>query len=221
MIEKNAPEQVHLGIDTGTMLQVQVKGVKGKALSSLIGKEKGRYLIVHTPSIPGFLSKLRKGNQVIIRYVHEGIVFGFQCTLIHFIDAPFRISFLSYPESVQTLNLRSHKRISCFLPVSAKIGDVIYEGVLLDLSMSGCGFHYLTQELDDIRNIDKGESISFTLQLIGTPNELTIDATVRSIRLDTNKIVIGAQFNEMSAALSNEIENYIQKISLFKDLIQQ
>ncbi len=217
---ENDKNGAHLGIKQGSMLQVQVKGGKGNALSSLIGKERGQYLIIHTPSLPGFMTKLNKENQVIVRYVHDGIVFGFQCTLIHFMDKPFRISFLTYPEHIETMNLRSHKRITCFLPASAKIRDSVYEGVVLDLSVSGCGFHYLLNETDAIREVGKEEAITFSMQLTGGGKELTVEAIVRSVRLDSRKIVLGAQFNNLSSEISTEIENYIQKIAALREIAE-
>lgn len=208
----------HLGFEFGIVLQIQVKGIKGYALSSLIGRETGQYLIVNTPTLPGFVSKLNKDNQVIVRYVHNGTVYGFQCTLTNFLDKPYRLSFLSYPEHIETMNLRTHQRVSCFLPASVKIENVDYEGVVLDLSVSGCSFFHLSDDIDEFPDVHREEMVRISLQLLGAVEDYVVKAIVKSFKRDDRKVVIGAEFQAMNREISKELENYIRKVANFKSL---
>ncbi len=215
MSEQNV--EGYLGIQLGTVLQIQSKGTKGYGLSSLVGKERGVYLIVHTPAIPNFFMKLNKERQVIVRYIHEGVVYGFQCTLIHFIEKPVRLSFLSYPENIETINLRTHERVSCFLPASASVKNAVYEGVVLDLSISGCSFYHMPEDIDSFPRIENEEAVTLSLQLMGGMDECSVTAVVKNSRRDNRKVMIGSEFRDMSPEIKEEIKKYIQKISDFRE----
>ena len=220
MNSENKQKEALLGMKLGTMLQIQTRQIKEYGLSSLVGKVAGQFLIVHTPSLKTFPMSLKKENHIIVRYVHNGMVYGFQCTLIHFMDKPFGISFLSYPESIETVSLRSHERVSCFIPATAKIKNAVYDGVIMDLSITGCSFYHLFQERENAEfpMLEKEEPLSLTLQLTGESGDYTIEAIVRSSRQDSQKIVIGAQFQDLHSDVQNEISEYIRKISAFQDI---
>jgi len=87
----------------------------GVAKTSIIGIDRDKCLIIRPPALVGIEAKLFKKNQTVVRYFHDGMIFGFRCTLIGFIKIPFPLLILSYPDAAEQLNLRKHKRLSCLL----------------------------------------------------------------------------------------------------------
>ena len=103
-------------------LLLRFSGFAESYKTTLVGMERGRYLICSAPYVPGIWTVLNAADQTTVRYLCEGVVYGFKCTLLTALDKPFRLLVLSYPENIETVNLRQHQRIPCLIPAKAKVG---------------------------------------------------------------------------------------------------
>jgi c-di-GMP-binding flagellar brake protein YcgR len=124
------------GISFGIILQVQVEG-QGMAHSRLIGVDPGQFLIVKTPPIAEIATQLYEKNHIVVRYFSSGWVHAFRCTLLSMIKEPTRLSILSYPESIEKINIRKHDRVDCNIPAEAMIGSSRYGGIIGNISAGG------------------------------------------------------------------------------------
>jgi hypothetical protein len=107
------------GLSMRTRPQLQFEGL-GSSKSTLIGMELGKFPIVNTP-LADIGSKFFMKNHDIVRYLSAGKVCAFCCTLLTRIKAPFQLSILSYPESLENMNLRKHERMSCVLDATVSL----------------------------------------------------------------------------------------------------
>jgi len=194
-------------------LQVHVEGL-GSVLSSLVGMEDGLHLIIKTPPMAEIATKLFQKNIIIIRYFHAGQVFGFRSTLLSIIKEPFRLCILSYPTSIETLNIRQHDRIYCLLPAEIKLPQGRYEGLLEDVSMGGCCFVLNIPQDGKFPSIKIGDETLLFFNLSENMERVFFNIIVRSIRCDIQTMRLGVQFlkslhGNKDAASFAAVSNYI------------
>lgn len=202
------------GIYMGTLLQLQFDGL-GSSRSTLIGMEPGKFLIVNTPPIADIGSKLFMKNHGIVRYLSSGNVYAFRCTLLGVIKEPFRISVLSYPESLENMNLRKHERISCILDASVSHHEKLHEGIVTDLSIGGCSFEFNKSDLTAFPEIKIADEAFVSIHLKQKAKLQGIQAVVRSIKKDKDTLSLGLQFISLDSVGKNdraeeELSDYIR-----------
>jgi c-di-GMP-binding flagellar brake protein YcgR len=199
-----------LNIGLGTQMQIQLGGMEGPFKSSLVGMVRDKYLMIQLPMMTGILNKLFEGNRVTARYIYSGSVYGFHSTVLAFITKPSPLLFLAYPKIVEILDLRNSKRVDCFFPAHAKIHEEEYKGVILDISTGGCKFSIDTACNVRIPDMEIGESISLSFQLIGRPEPRTVLGKVRTTSRDQGRVVVGIQFDALDSEMANSIEALIE-----------
>jgi hypothetical protein len=181
------------GLTLGTVLQVQVEGL-GSVMTSLVGMAEGLHLIIKTPPLPEIATKLYVKNIIIVRYFHAGQVFGFRATLMSLIKEPFRLCILSYPTSVEIINLRKHDRIYCMIPAEIKLPGGFYGGLVEDISVGGCSFELNTPADGKFPPLKIGEEVLIILDLPGNPRKVVINIVIRTMKMDSQTMKLGAQF---------------------------
>lgn len=189
--------EVCIGLEFGTSLNVQFENI-GSSKTSIIGLERGKFLIIRPPALAGIEACLFKKNRTIVTYLYEGMVYGFRCTMIGLIKAPFPLLILSYPESAEEINLRGQKRLSCILNGQLTVDDISLPVSIQDISLSGCRLI-----ISDVAHTPSslyaiGCKITITADMGNEINEtVTLLATTRNIRQESNCLSIGAAFNTM------------------------
>lgn len=132
---------LRLNVDIGTPLHINIQGVEGKIKSKLIGMEAWEYLIIKAPvGYAGIRTKLTEGNRVVIRFLQEGSVFGFEAYILAVIDKPATLLVIDYPRKIEEKSLREAKRLDCYIPCSLLVDQKPAEGSVIDISSSGCRF---------------------------------------------------------------------------------
>ncbi len=114
-----------ISIELGTQLEIEIEGVPTRFKSSLVGIEPDEYLIIKAPeaALPDSIkNKLFRGNQIVVRYLCKGTLFGIQSQLVQVTSTPIRLLFVEYPKTIENYDLRSHERIDCFFPAKIKMG---------------------------------------------------------------------------------------------------
>jgi hypothetical protein len=131
-----------LAISTSLPISIQrASGDSNRHAGTLVGNIEQDYLII------GGLKdvQLEIGEPIIVRMVHESSVKGYQSSVQGVIDAPVRLYVISYPERVESVNLRKAERLSVFFPadVRAEVQPgakdiVMLQGMFLNISAGGC-----------------------------------------------------------------------------------
>ena len=162
--EKEIPKGI--GVEWGMRLQLRPRNSESY-WSTLVGMDRGQYLICSTPQIPGIWVAVNGHEEATVRYLYSGVVYGFKSRLLNLIDEPFRLLFLSYPADIETVNLRQYQRVPCLVPATAKKGDATYKGVLLDLSLTGCCFAFDSASDSEEIEIAPGQELGVSFQIAG------------------------------------------------------
>ena len=203
-----------VSVSLGTEAQVEIEGVEFRAKSIFVGMDPDKeYLIMKFPYIEGGTSliqhKLYEGNNVLIRYLHRGSVFGFQSKLLGTITTPRKLMFISYPKIIEEHNIRSEKRVSCYLPARIKTDDGENKGYVRDINRGGCQCVIKHSEVDRLKNFFKidGE-IGLTFLLPGVEGDQSLTGTIKNIERNRKEINIGVEFGEIKEDVKSKISEF-------------
>ena len=78
----------------GTEVLIELAGLKLRIKSSVVGMEKGRYLIVRISDqdlIGSFRSELVKEGPMVLRFLHDNIIYGFSTGILAVVSAPAKL----------------------------------------------------------------------------------------------------------------------------------
>ena len=202
-------------MEVGITLEIQAKGVDCRLVSKLIGIEEGKYLIIKTPEIQSSANALRllyRGNNVIVRYISKGSIFGFQSNIIDFITDPRKLIFIEYPKKIENKDIRHHKRIDCYLPAGLIILDNVVNGFIIDISGGGCQFVTETSRFENyIQLMKEGFEFNVAFHLPGIEKILEVRAKQRNIKKDNKNINIGMMFSKMEPEVEVKLNKFLSK----------
>lgn len=196
-MQQKKTREVCIGLEFGTLLNVHFDGV-GSAKTSIIGIDRDKYLIIKPPALNGLETKLFKKNQTVISYLHEGMIYGFRCTLIGYIKTPFPLLILSYPEAAETVNLRKHKRLTCLLNGKLQSNSLAFKTIILDISPSGCRLVIPDPAGLDMALVSLGSRVKIGAELEEPEGGVSFDACVKNLQKDGNGLVLGLEFNKVT-----------------------
>lgn len=208
-------------LPVGSQLQITLDGVAVTLNSLSIGFYPGRYIILNHPynaSLGQITHKLFKGNKITIRYLNSGNIFAFQSTIIGVTSEPFRLLFITYPTQIVRHNLRKDRRVECYLPAELLgrnkkeedvISDLAYNGIITDISISGCSFDILNiPSIQTMPYVRINGLITLRTQLPGIERTIDLFGEIRRMRQDSNKINIGILFH-VSGDVKKIIAEYV------------
>jgi c-di-GMP-binding flagellar brake protein YcgR len=190
-------------------LMIRFRGFSESYKGTLVGMDRGNYLICSVPHVKGIWVKVHKENHMIVRYIHKGVVYGFKGTLISVIEDPAPILFMYYPDDIETVRLRKHERINCLIPATVEIDGVFCEGAILDLSVGGCSFAFAVSPDDEPAEIETGKEGILSAQIPGFKNERSLKMDVVNVRREGKRIAVGTRFKDVDADILNSLQSYI------------
>ena len=206
-----------ISIELGTQVKIEIEGVGIRLRGTLVGMEPGEYLIVklHDATFDGLKDRLFQGNQIIVRYVYEGTVFGFLSKLIKTILTPIKLLYIEYPSIIENFDLRSQKRMDCFLPSSIIIRDEERQGAILDISEGGCCFLINMLKGEKLPSVQIDEQITLRCQFPGIEGEQMVSGKARKFSMDKKETALRIQFHELAPEVKNTIAHYISAAEEF------
>jgi c-di-GMP-binding flagellar brake protein YcgR len=205
--------QKDLGVEWGMPLMIRFKGFNESHKGTLVGMDRGHYLICSVAQIRGIWINVHKENHVVVRYLHKGVVYGFRCSMISLIEEPIPLMLLSYPEEIETVALRKHDRITCLIPAAVQVDSELYKGAILDLSLGGCSFVFTVSPESESSHVQRGIDAVLSVQIPGSQKERTMELGIVNVRREGHKITMGSQFKNLDTDASNVIESYIQTMA--------
>jgi len=183
--------------------------------SSFVGFEPNRYVIIRNPPScreTNLAKKYYIGSKLIIKYQFNGNVVGFTSKIVDSLHYPSHLLFVSYPETIETYNLRSYPRYDCLFKatINTKFGS--FTGLIKNISIGGCFF---VCDMDNDNTIDpmqlKESNVTITIDL-QSMGKVTCQAHVANLHIDVKNISCGIQFDELDQPYKETLTNYIEHI---------
>lgn len=203
-----------LSLEIGTRMSVTL-AVEGQAQSEgriaadLVGMVHFEYLILRLPWVPGLRTRLVGGASVTVRFVSNGELCGFHAPVITHVSKPSLLLFLGYPEIIEKMPLRQHKRVQCALPVQmhSRRGDA--EGVIADLSQGGCRAVFDVRGQQGLRQTALEDIVILRVPLNSGGIPLAVTCAVRGVSLDVNRMQLGLSFTESDDDFRSSLETFL------------
>jgi hypothetical protein len=199
----------HVDAPPGTELLLEVDGVYGHLKSELVGYRAGHYLVVRTPvGPPGMNAKLYRGNMLVMRYLHEGNVYGCQTSVLGTASEPEPLLFLGSPKLMQEKSLRSAKRLDTYILCKAAIQHHTVEGTLIDVSRKGLRCILASRLPDDtVLRPRIGDRIAVNAELAGA--SVAMVGVVRNEQHFPASVQLGVAFEGNDRATEEQIVAFL------------
>jgi c-di-GMP-binding flagellar brake protein YcgR len=189
------------------ILERQVGGRRLKGAAPYIGRKGYRYLLADLPMANGSPIFSTAGCPCVVRFLVQGVMFGFQSTVEHISFQPIPVIYLAYPDQVERVNLRKEKRVKVNLATDLRSASgeetKTVPGRIVDISHSGCRVL-----------VDQGFEMNDLVDLrIGVEGGQTIEVPASTVRNVTNlgggHYALGLQFTEETA----DWRDYVTRVS--------
>ena len=198
-------ENQELNISSGHPVQFQIEGQYERHFSTLVGLEKGGYLLIKTPKIHGFTNDIYSGLPIIVRYIFQGTVFGFKSKITGLVMRPVGMIILEFPEKVETHNLRAYQRSECYIPIKLSLGNGMTPGILIDISAGGCRVWIESENSKVTPEI--AADIELKLAHEEGSESGRIKGQIRNMKKDDSGTSLGIQFDKERPDLTDYIDS--------------
>jgi len=208
-----------LNIDIGTSMQLAFETVRYRLKSEFVGMEHHSFIIVTMPpakSVPNSSTIYSKGTETIIRFVYQGIAYGFSTTISRALYKPSKLLFLNYPTNIEIYQLRNHERVLCLLPVNLELTeDESLFGHVTDISKEGCQFSAENEAFYNKHELPSKEyNHSISLHLPGFENTIIISCQVMNINQTKEQVKIGLKFVSMSDDARERLYDFLESVGV-------
>jgi hypothetical protein len=205
-----------ISLEIGVPFQLKLTDVAYPLQSVLVGMEINEYLIIKIPSqFSNVKHKIFPGVEIIVRYIYQGIVFGFQTKLIDMIFKPVKLLFLEYPKIIEHHELRSHKRAQSIFPATIKIKDMVSNGAIIDISKNGCRCHILAASNDLLPTAQIDDEVLLTCKFPGLHGDHMVMGIIRNIERSRKDLIFGVEFKFIDEKINDHISSYLYSIEDF------
>ena len=204
--------------EPGTKLMLHLDGVSEQIKCVLVGVEPGSSLIVQLPVTLGESWMLDESCNCVVRFVSHGTVYGFSSYVQgKYMRHPLRFLFLAFPGNLETVNLRSSRRIPCHLPAKLVVDGKNHDGVLVDIGSGGASFMHKALESGtgsppEPPTVYLGMEVSLICALWGLPGEQKIRCEVRNFNINSSTLAVGMSFGDAQEKIISCIEEYVAKV---------
>lgn len=197
----------------GTKILLEIGGTPDKLATTCVGFSRGRFVVTNMPVVPehnreALHQMLYPDNTVIARFLHEGTVMGFSTTLIKAVSIPFPLLFLAYPARLEFHDLRRHPRVPCCIPASVNLEDGQVQGMITDLSRTGCQFTASRDAAGQPKpRVD--ERIILNCALFGSSHQAELPAAVKRMTISERHLNLGLKFTSLPAETQSVLEGFL------------
>ncbi len=179
-------------IPVGELCQVQIGVIKYRSVFRGVCAPK--YVLLDIPIVKGKYEVIPAGSIFIVRFLDEGMVHGFETTLVKSYTKPFNLWVADYPYKFKTINMRQSRRISTLLPTRLETkASTFFDGAIIDISEKGGLFSTIDA---DESNFSKGATCHVSVSFPSSGEVENIKCKVCSVQTIQNHVQVGLCFLE-------------------------
>ncbi len=204
---------MRLNVEFGSQLLIEIDEIGQSYKGVLIGLEPQEYLIVRMQLPSEFYDQLIDGQKFVVRYKALGNEFGFISHVIGLIETPQKLVFISYPERVESIEVRKERRVGCYIPATVHLDDKKVKGIISDVSAQGCRFIIKLPEHLQPRQLQLVETVTLFFPFMGMDGVQSFSGKVCNTSIDRKRISMGLEFRKIDPSVVRKIENYIDSLT--------
>lgn len=198
-----------LTLEPGTRISLKFQCSDHKYDALLVGIRLYDYLVVEQRLSQALYQSLQDNPLVIAQHAGSGMVQGFRSAVIARTSKPAPILFLSYPETIERIVLRSDERVQVSVPgmLHGEHGD--HEVMVTDLTSSGCRLSTKVDLKSPLRDLHVGERMLVHCHL-GPGQEFTAPFILRRIEEKKGLLYLGGQFVDLQPDMTEVLDNFVR-----------
>jgi c-di-GMP-binding flagellar brake protein YcgR len=202
---------VQLRVSPGKDVVIRIPGAAHSYRGRIVGFDPYDYLIASV-RLPGRVrEQLALGGQIIVKYIHQGTVYGFKTTAFNTVTSPTSLIFFAYPSVIEKVELRRDTRTRCNIDGRLLAEDAEYECLIVNISATGCKATVRAGTRDPIARLEVGDTLVSIVNL-GAEGTLKLPIVVRNIRREQGLHTIGAMFLDLNDVEAERIGKYLERM---------
>ncbi|MEW6264173.1 MAG: PilZ domain-containing protein [Thermodesulfobacteriota bacterium] len=205
-----------LTFQIGTIMMVTFEQAPKPIKAVYVGLEPGAYLILRCPPGSNVHDHLFEGNELVIKYVAKGKVYGFRSSVIGYMyKKGIILVVVAYPQDLETYQLRKEQRVEVLVPARLEAASRQLSGFVVDLSPGGCRFAYKPSlDVSDL-NLNMLQKIALTFQVLGREGALNFNCQVMNVGHEGSKTTLGLKFDQVDESFTDGIKSYVHQVADF------
>lgn len=207
---------VQLEIPLGKEVIIRIPDVEQTYKGKIVGYDPYDYLIAQVRLPAKVRQDLTFGGQLIVKYVHQGAVYGFRAVAQNAINTPAPLVFFEYPSFIEKIALRRTSRSNCNIDGLLQTMDKEYDCMVINVSETGCKLSVQAGTRDPLADTQVGDTMVISMTL-GHQGSLKLPIAVRNLSLEKGILSMGAMFldiNKNEVAILNQYLAKITKLNL-------
>jgi len=197
-------------LSVGMKLSLSINDNEEKHVLTLIGWEERNFIVTKNSLLKGLV--ISSKDDCVIRFVRNGVAYGFQTNMISMQYSPAPMIFFKYPEDIKSMTFRKSKRvrtnISAIILKQKDNQFVKFNVNIVDISDSGCLIEIEEAEMPDDINVGFTFFVNFKI----LDKSLELDCVARNVRNKNNVFLIGTQFINENDPYKNIISSFVNMI---------
>jgi c-di-GMP-binding flagellar brake protein YcgR len=202
---------VQLRVSLGKNVVMRIPGADHSYRGRIVGLDPYEYLIASV-RMPGRVrEQLALGGQIIVKYIHQGTVYGFKSTAFNAITSPTSLVFFAYPTVIEKVELRRDSRTKCNIGGMLRSEEGEYECMIVNISATGCQATVRAGTRDPMARLEVGDTM-VAIANLGTEGTLKLPIVVRNIKRERGLHCIGAMFLDLNDIEEERIGTYLERM---------
>ena len=198
IFDKKKPEP-KFAVNLQVFLELNIKNKHMRATANVLGWQRPKHLLVSYPLVENRALVAPTQTELVVRYLLDGTVYGFNSKIVHKQQEPLPMWVLSYPSIVETKTLRRSPRIPIALPVKcsddtqARTVDISAHGALLVVNST----------------LAIGDTLTISFTLPDDTKIQNLEVTVVRVQQSRDESMVGVNFDEKNKEQINKISGYL------------
>lgn len=168
----------------------------------IIGWERNLFLITGIVHSSGKIGRLKVNDPCKIRFLKEGIAYGFETTILYITLYPYPLMFFKYPQAIEKFKVRKFNRIKS--NIAAQLmdpnGTFIADATIRDISEGGCGLTISGEQGNKLAQ-EHEYLVSFTI----LETNLRLRGAIRKIKIGRDIRCLGIEFQGVTPEQKEQI----------------
>lgn len=177
--------------------------------AEIVGYSHYEFIILRLQPAPGLLPRINQGGRVSARFLSDRAANLFQSEILGHLSRPALLVTLAYPNIMNTVQVRKHKRINSTLPVLVKKDGMEAAGIISDISRGGCRLVMDVRGQGLARVTAIGDKLELLVPLELRKNLENIYTTVRNIETEQYRMIMGLSFQPLSPEASRQLDAFL------------
>ena len=207
-------QDIRFSMELGSTIQIQFSEKSRRVNAKFIGMDPGAYIIVTLPKIEELKEQLFREEKIILRYITDGTIFGFESNVIALNVQPVNMLFLTYPRKIQSCEIRKHNRFDCTYYSHIIVSGVNYKGMITNISMGGCQFVMDQLGEHGTSEVKAGDSVNLSFQTLEERPFESLTGEVRNIKCSDSRVEIGIRFLDLQDNVKGVLIECIRNLAI-------